>query len=47
VPASQLTLSTAALHYINTPDWACNFDYSRDCGDNVCVAGAIRNYTTQ
>ena len=33
------------LHYINTPDWACNYNSKRDCGDEVCIAGAIRNYT--
>lgn len=35
----------APLHYIDTPDWACNFDYTRDCKDDFCVAGAIFNYT--
>jgi len=34
------------LHYINTPDWACNFNYMRDCSDAECVAGAITNYTS-
>jgi len=38
------------LHYINTPDWACNYERSRDChGENgapmACVDGAIQNYT--
>ena len=26
---------------------ACYFDYERDCPDDICVAGAIVNYTTQ
>lgn len=39
------------LHYINTPE-VCNYEYSRDCHNskgekNMCVAGAINNYTTQ
>jgi hypothetical protein len=25
----------------------CEFDYDRDCPNDVCVAGAIMNYTTQ
>lgn len=36
---------SAVLHYINTPDWACNFDPSRDCSDSRCVYGAILNFT--
>ncbi|GLJ16573.1 hypothetical protein SUGI_0283770 [Cryptomeria japonica] len=40
------------LHFINTPDSRCNYDYSRDCHSeegekDVCVAGAINNYTSQ
>jgi len=38
---------TAPLHYINTPDWACTYNPSTDCDDNMCVAGAIFNYTNQ
>ncbi|OVA13911.1 S1/P1 nuclease [Macleaya cordata] len=43
---------TSSLHFIDTPDQACTFDYSRDCHDphgskDMCVAGAIRNFTTQ
>ncbi|XP_023519979.1 endonuclease 1-like [Cucurbita pepo subsp. pepo] len=43
---------TSPLHYINTPDNACSFLYKRDCHNtaaqlNMCVAGAIRNFTTQ
>lgn len=36
-----------SLHFINTPDWVCNFVHSRDCADDVCVAGAITNYTSR
>eukprot|EP00301_Raphidiophrys_heterophryoidea_P016326 c25889_g1_i1.p1 GENE.c25889_g1_i1~~c25889_g1_i1.p1 ORF type:complete len:329 (-),score=77.09 c25889_g1_i1:207-1118(-) len=36
---------SAPLHYINTPDWECGFNHVRDCGDNVCVSGAVSNYT--
>nr|GMC78796.1 endonuclease 1 [Ipomoea batatas] len=43
---------TSPLHFIDTPDQACNFDYDRDCHDqhgvkDMCVAGAIQNFTTQ
>ncbi|XP_062087327.1 endonuclease 1 [Humulus lupulus] len=43
---------TSPLHFIDTPDQACSFDYSRDCHDqhgleNMCVAGAIQNFTSQ
>ncbi|MCD9645273.1 hypothetical protein HAX54_034099 [Datura stramonium] len=43
---------TSPLHFIDTPDKACNFDYERDCHDqhgvkDMCVAGAIQNFTTQ
>ncbi|KAK1324776.1 Endonuclease 1 [Acorus calamus] len=43
---------TSNLHFIDTPDNACTFDYSRDCHDpkglkDMCVAGAIRNFTSQ
>ena len=27
------------MHFINTPDWACNYDRERDCNDDICVAG--------
>lgn len=36
---------TRPLHYINTPDWSCNYQPERDCINETCVAGAIRNYT--
>lgn len=40
------------LHYIDTPDFKCNYDYCRDCHDSAghkdrCVTGAINNYTMQ
>jgi hypothetical protein len=40
------------LHYIDTPDFRCNYEYCRDCHDPAgrqdrCVAGAIFNYTMQ
>ncbi|KAH7545935.1 hypothetical protein FEM48_Zijuj01G0146900 [Ziziphus jujuba var. spinosa] len=43
---------TSPLHFIDTPDDACSFVYSRDCHDphglkNMCVAGAIQNFTSQ
>ncbi|KAF3325617.1 endonuclease 1 [Carex littledalei] len=43
---------TSSLHFIDTPDKACSFVYSRDCHDpkgqkDMCVAGAISNFTTQ
>ncbi|XP_058182734.1 endonuclease 2-like [Rhododendron vialii] len=43
---------SSALHYIDTPDDLCTFQYNRDCKDedgvmDRCVAGAINNYTSQ
>ncbi|XP_068667537.1 endonuclease 1 [Aristolochia californica] len=43
---------TSSLHFIDTPDDLCGFDYSRDCHDphgkkDMCVAGAIQNFTSQ
>uniref|UniRef100_A0ACD5UFF9 Uncharacterized protein n=1 Tax=Avena sativa TaxID=4498 RepID=A0ACD5UFF9_AVESA len=43
---------TSPLHFIDTPDNACSFVYSRDCHDpsgskDMCVAGAIANFTSQ
>ncbi|XP_059623277.1 endonuclease 4 [Cornus florida] len=40
------------LHYVDTPDFRCKYDYCRDCHDthgheNMCVTGAIYNYTMQ
>ncbi|XP_021726364.1 endonuclease 4-like [Chenopodium quinoa] len=41
-----------ALHFVDTPDFRCNYDYARDCHDssgrkNRCVTGATYNYTLQ
>jgi len=36
---------SAQLHYVDTPDWVCNFKKSRDCSDSRCVVGALYNYT--
>uniref|UniRef100_A0A453DAS1 Aspergillus nuclease S1 n=1 Tax=Aegilops tauschii subsp. strangulata TaxID=200361 RepID=A0A453DAS1_AEGTS len=43
---------TSPLHFIDTPDKACTFDYARDCHDpsgakDMCVAGAVANFTSQ
>ncbi|GMI40134.1 hypothetical protein TeGR_g2249 [Tetraparma gracilis] len=49
---------TQSLHFINvqgSPSSPCSasspsscvFDYSRDCADDICVAGAIANYTSR
>jgi len=42
---------SSPLHYINTPDWACDYSYNRDCQDKgemgICVDGAIQNYTVR
>jgi hypothetical protein len=38
---------SATLHYIDTPDWSCNFDHQRDCANEQCVAGAIANYSSR
>jgi len=35
----------SALHYADIPDWACSFAMS-DCLNNICVVGAITNYST-
>ncbi|CDO99616.1 unnamed protein product [Coffea canephora] len=40
------------LHYVDTPDFRCNYQYCRDCHDSaghkdMCVTGAIYNYTKQ
>ncbi|KAF4689561.1 hypothetical protein FOZ60_001540 [Perkinsus olseni] len=37
---------SAGLHYADTDD-ECHFIYSRDCKDDYCVAGAIKNYTSR
>lgn len=38
------------LHYVDTPDWVCNYDRNRDCNWTMetaqnCVDGSIQNYT--
>ncbi|XP_021295222.1 endonuclease 4-like isoform X1 [Herrania umbratica] len=43
---------SSSLHYVDTPDFKCNYKYWRDCHDlaghkNSCVTGAIFNYTRQ
>ncbi|XP_010434155.1 PREDICTED: endonuclease 5 isoform X2 [Camelina sativa] len=43
---------TSVLHYVNTPEYRCNYEYCRDCHDankhkDWCVTGAIFNYTNQ
>ncbi|KAJ0962716.1 hypothetical protein J5N97_027838 [Dioscorea zingiberensis] len=43
---------SSPLHYIDTPDHLCNYNYDRDCKDEngdkgMCVSGAINNYTNQ
>ncbi|KAI4357808.1 hypothetical protein L6164_001732 [Bauhinia variegata] len=43
---------SAALHFIDTPDSLCSYQYNRDCKDENgvqgrCVTGAINNYTSQ
>ncbi|CAN1149751.1 Endonuclease 5 [Linum perenne] len=43
---------SSALHYVDTPDFFCNYEFSRDCHDssghrNACVVAAIYNYTDQ
>ncbi|KAK3028520.1 hypothetical protein RJ639_038588 [Escallonia herrerae] len=43
---------SSPLHYIDTPDFRCNYKYCRDCHDSSgqkdrCVTGAIYNYTMQ
>jgi hypothetical protein len=38
-------LWSGPLHFINTPDWSCNYNRARDCKANMCTDGAIGNYT--
>ncbi|KAG0558128.1 hypothetical protein M758_10G005900 [Ceratodon purpureus] len=43
---------TYPLHYIDTPDLLCSYDYERDCYDEhgnkgLCASGAINNFTSQ
>ncbi|GLJ09073.1 hypothetical protein SUGI_0101190 [Cryptomeria japonica] len=42
---------SSSLHFANPPN-VCNYDYTRDCHNtqgekDMCVAGAINNYTSQ
>jgi hypothetical protein len=43
---------TRPLHWVNTPNQECSYDYNRDCHDSlgrkdICVAGAINKFTQQ
>ncbi|KAH6811599.1 endonuclease 2 [Perilla frutescens var. frutescens] len=43
---------SSSLHYLNTPDNLCTYQYNRICKDedgrkDRCIAGAINNYTTE
>lgn len=43
---------SSPLHYVDTPDFRCNYKYRRDCHDSTghkdrCVTAAIYNYTKQ
>lgn len=43
---------SSPLHYIDTPDNLCNYNFKRDCKnedgvEGMCVSGAITNYTNQ
>ncbi|GAA0143131.1 hypothetical protein LIER_03886 [Lithospermum erythrorhizon] len=43
---------SSSLHWVDTPDFFCNYNYCRDCHDTSgvndrCVTGAINNYTMQ
>ncbi len=33
------------LHYTDIPDWNCSYILERDCINDICIDGAIRNYT--
>ncbi|CAF4719670.1 unnamed protein product [Rotaria sp. Silwood1] len=33
------------LHFINTPDWYCEYISIRDCMNNRCIEGALKNYS--
>jgi hypothetical protein len=33
------------LHFINIPDWICKYIPSRDCIDDQCIEGALKNYS--
>ncbi|CAF0918597.1 unnamed protein product [Rotaria sordida] len=38
-------LWTAELHYIRIPDWNCSYISERDCPQDRCIEGALKNYT--
>ena len=33
------------LHFINIPDWKCEYIRTRDCLNNRCIEGALNNYS--
>jgi hypothetical protein len=33
------------LHFINIPDWICEYNPTRDCLNNRCIEGALKNYS--
>ncbi|CAD5163516.1 unnamed protein product [Musa acuminata subsp. malaccensis] len=39
--------SMNSLHFVNTPDQACTFEYSRDCKKDECVVGAVKKFILQ
>ncbi|CAF1144928.1 unnamed protein product [Adineta steineri] len=43
--SSNLWQWSRPLHYTNTPDWNCSYDPVRDCINDVCIEGALRNYS--
>jgi hypothetical protein len=36
---------TRELHYGDIPDWNCSYQAEKDCVNDRCVAGSIKNYT--
>lgn len=43
---------SGGLHFIDTPDFQCNYNHDRDCHDSrgdpdVCSSGGINNFTSQ
>lgn len=38
---------SAPLHFINTPDWLCQYSKPRDCRNDLCCDGAIQNFTSR
>ncbi|KAJ3704098.1 hypothetical protein LUZ61_007803 [Rhynchospora tenuis] len=43
---------SSPLHYVDTPDNLCTYNYTRDCHDSSgnagnCVVGALNNYSAQ